>query len=239
MTKQDCGKGLMMGSLLVPSMREAIFESSTEELGDVIAEVAEAGLDALLEDGVIQRLPLIGAVVSLYKTGLSIRELSFIKQTAVFIESFNDGSIAQEKLDAHRKKLEDNPKEADRELERVMLLLDRTIDAKRSRVLGKLYGSYVKGAIEWEVFVELSEVNSRMYVEDYGDLQRIGSHPISQHEKVPARMEYRLRRLESQGLVMEQRARLFGGNVLETPDSDERFILSPLGATFYSVMGRD
>jgi hypothetical protein len=222
--------------MLVPSMRDTVFEPSVDGLSDAMADIAEVALDAVLQDGLIRELPVVGSILAMCKTGAGIRERNFIRQTAVFIKSFNDGLISPNQLQAHRKKLEDDPKEAERELGRVMLLLDRTIEAEQSRVLGKFYGSYVKGALSWAKFVELSEVNWRMFLEDYGELLQIGARPIGQDASISERREYRIRRLESLGLVIERRAKLFDGNVLESPTSEYGFFVTPLGDTLYKLM---
>lgn len=225
-----------MDSALVPSMRETVFEPSANGLCDALADIAEVGLDAVLQDGLLKDLPVVGSILALYKTGAGIRERNFIRQTAVFIKSFNDSSIEPERLEEHRRRLEEDPKEAERELGRVMLLLDRTIEAEQSRVLGKFYAYYVLGALSWAKFVELSEANSRMFLEDYRELLQIGTHPVGQDDDISERREYRVRRLESLGLVIERRTRWFEGDVVESPPSEDRYVVTPLGNTFYRLM---
>lgn len=225
-----------MESALVPSMRETVFESSVSGMSDALADIAEIGLDAVLQDGLLKDLPVVGSILALCKTGAGIRERSFIRQTAVFIKSFNDGSISPEKVQAHRKKLEEDPGEAERELGRVMLLLDRTIEDEQSKALGKFYASYVQGALSWAKFVELSEANSRMFLEDYKELLQIGTRPVGQYDDISERREYRIRRLESLGLVIERRTRWMEGDVVESPPSVDRYVVTPLGNTFYRLM---
>ena len=104
---------------------------------------------------------------SLCKVGYNLHERNLIKQTLAFITEFNSGSISQEKLDEHREKLEANPKEAEKELGRVLIILGKQVEQIQFQVLGSFYAAYIKDAISWEKFCELSEANRRMFISDY------------------------------------------------------------------------
>jgi len=124
----------------------------------------------------------------------------------------------------------------EKELGRVILLLDRTLEEKQAQNLGIFYSSYVKGAISWEKFVELTEVNERIFVADIDELKSIGNCSISQSEEISDARMYQIQRLESLGLVTENTYRLHSGNILEYSGTDDRFVLTPLGKTFYNLM---
>ena len=156
-----------MESNLIPSMKETLFDPVASNMDEALGEIAEVSLDAILEDGILKEIPVFGTVLALCKTGLNLREKNFIKQTAQFITEFNKGCIDQEKYKQYKKSLENDPKKAEKELGRVILLLDRMIEDTQSKVLGAFYRGYVAGEIKWEKFCELSEVNSRMFIIDY------------------------------------------------------------------------
>ena len=105
-------------------------------------------------------------------------------------------------------------------------------------MLGHFYSAYIKGAISWTKFVELAEVNSRMFINDYYELDSICRVPIQQDEQVSESRLYKIQRLESLGLVKEYRARLYGGNILSMEDTNDRFVATPLGRTVFSLMDR-
>lgn len=225
-----------MESNIIPSMKDTLFNPVSENMKDSLIEIAELGLDAVLRDGVLKDIPILGTIAALCKTGVALQERNLIRQTAVFITSFNDGTIPQEKLIEYRQALESNPKKAEKELGRVMLLLERILEEKQSHILGRFYNAYVRGALTWGKFVELSEVNLRMFLSDYKELESINRKPIEQREDVSDRRLYKIQRLESLGLVMENSTRLFEGNTLSYSNSEYRFNTTPLGGTFVSMM---
>lgn len=225
-----------MESNIIPSMKDTLFNPVSENMKDSLIEIAELGLDAVLRDGVLKDIPILGTIAVFCKTGVALQERNLIRQTAVFITSFNDGTISQEKLIEYRQALESNPKKAEKELGRVMLLLERILEEKQSHILGRFYNAYVRGALTWGKFVELSEVNLRMFLSDYKELESINRKPIEQREDVSDRRLYKIQRLESLGLVMENSTRLFEGNTLSYSNSEYRFNTTPLGGTFVSMM---
>lgn len=225
-----------MDTNLVPSMKETLFTPTISGMSDSLTEIAELGLDSVLQDGIIKDIPVFGTIASLCKTGINLKERYFIKQTARFMTSFRDGTISEEKLSAYREKLEMDPGRAEEEVGRVILLLDRMFEEQQARMLGYFYKAYVKGTIEWNTFVELSEVNARMFISDYKELDSIARTPIQQTDEISAKRLYKIQRLESLGLVMEHRTRLYGGNVLTYESTNDRFVTTPLGGTFFSLM---
>ena len=225
-----------MSSTLIPSMKETLFDPAISNMGDSLIEIAEIGLDSVLDDGILKDIPILGSIAGLCKAGLSIRERHLIRQTAAFITSFNADTISPEKLLEYRKNLETDPKRADRELSHVILLLDRMIEELQAKMLGKFYKSYVKGGITWEKFCELSEANSRMFISDYEILETIGRKPLKQDEVIPDKKMYQIQRLESLGLIMENRYRPHSDNILSYQKTGEKYVTSPLGGTFYTLM---
>lgn len=221
---------------IIPSMEETLFKPCVEGMDEILVEIADIGLDHALDGGLLQGIPVLSTIAALCKTGLNIRERNLIRQTAIFITSFNDKTIDSEKLTSYRKALESNPKKAEKELGRVVLLLNQSLEEKRSQVLGHFYNSYVRGAISWDKFVELSEVNSRMFMDDYKVLNTIYSTPIKDDADVSDDQMYHIQRLESLGVMLENKIRLVDGSSISYPDTDDRFVVSTLGKTFMNLM---
>lgn len=215
-------------SELVPAFKNTLFSSTLE----VFSEYAELGIDALLESEALKEIPVVNTITAICKTGYNLRERSFIKQTLTFISEFNSGSIPQEKLDEHRERLDANPKDAEKELSRVLIILGDQIDETQSKVLGSFYASYVKGAISWGKFCELAEANRRMFVSDYALLFEAANNDGL---KIQGRELYQVDRLISLGLL-QNKNRLSGDVCIEATDSSEKqndVIVTSLGKTFF------
>lgn len=117
---------------IIPSMEESLFKPCVEGMDEILVEIADIGLDHVLDGGLLQGIPVLSTIAALCKTGLNIRERNLIRQTAIFITGFNDKTIDPDKLTSYRKALESSPKKAEKELGRVVLLLNQSLEEKRS-----------------------------------------------------------------------------------------------------------
>lgn len=212
---------------LVPALKDTLFAPTYE----LVAEYAEIGIDSLLESDALKGIPVVGTLAAICKVGYNIHERNLIKQTLDFVMGFNAGTISQEKIDEHRYELESDPAKAEKELGRVLIILGNHIENIQSQVLGSFYSAYVKGAISWDKFCELSEANRRMFVNDYHILReaaRNGGININDREL------YQVDRLISLGLL--QNKNRLGGTVIidlnEEPEETHDIIITSFGRTF-------
>lgn len=193
--KKKENKGTKNG--LIPSMRESVFNGNIKDVG---VDVMEIGIDSMMEDGILSELPIAKTVIAMCKTRMALKERNLIKQTIAFIHGFNEGNIDDDVRNEYRKKLETDSDYAEKELGRVLILLDDNIDTIKSVMLGRLYCAYVKGAITWEKFCEYAEVNRRMFVDDY----RLLSDSLKNARNISNQDKYKIGRLIGLGLVVEK-----------------------------------
>lgn len=216
---------------LVPALKTTLFEPTYE----LAFEYAEIGIDALFNNETLKSIPFVNTVATICKVGYNLHERNLIKQTLSFITGFNSGNANPEKVAKYKQELESNPKKAEKELGRVMIILGNHIEGIQSQVLGGFYLAYAQGAISWEKFCELSEANRRMFVGDYAILVE-AAH--SDGLNIEDRELYQVDRLISLGLLQNHN-RLGGSSWITTMDQSDRekdIIITSLGKTFYQHM---
>ena len=180
---------------IVPAFETTLFDPT---LSDACGDVAELGIDSLLDDGIFKGIPIVSLLVGVGKTAQNIHDRNLLKQTIKFINTFNEKSIPYPKLEKHRKKLKDKPQFAEEELGRVIILLNSNVDLKKSELLAKFYSSYVNEEIDWEMFCELSEVTSRLFISDLQILYAVHQKKISDTSQCSS---YKAERLIAIGLL--------------------------------------
>ena len=148
---------------IIPAFETTLFDST---LSDACVDMAEMGIDSLLDDGVFKGIPVVSLLVGVGKTAQNIHDRNLLKQTIKFINTFNEKSIAPAKIEKYRHKLKDNPQFAEEELGRVIILLNSNVELKKSEFLAKFYRSYVNEVIDWSLFCELSDITSRLFISD-------------------------------------------------------------------------
>lgn len=180
---------------IVPAFEITLFDPT---LSDAAIEMAEAGIDSILEDGIGKSIPIVSLIVGTAKTAQNIHDRNLLRQTFHFIKSFNEKTIDQKKLDEYRAKLHSNPKKGEEELGRALILLNNNVDTQKSKLLGRLYSNYVGGKISWEQFCEMSDVMSRLFISDFDLLSKIQKQEIISTNQCEG---YRAERLAAIGLV--------------------------------------
>lgn len=148
---------------IVPAFETTLFDST---LSDACVDIAELGIDSLLDDGVFKSIPIVSTLVGFGKTAQNIHDRNLLKQTIKFINTFNEKSISSKKVEKYKNRLDSNSKYAEEKLGRVIILLNSNVDLKKSELLAKFYRSYVNEDIDWSIFCELSDIISRLFISD-------------------------------------------------------------------------
>ena len=160
---------------LVATFKSSLFDSS---LAGVATEIIETGIDSVLEAGLLKDIPIINLVVGVGQAAFKVRDYILLKQTMNFIAHLHDGSVTSEQFKKYKEELEQDPQKADRELSRVIILIDRIIDDEKTKMLASLFRAYIEKLVTWERFCELSEALDRLFITDVQMLKRIKNPEI-------------------------------------------------------------
>jgi hypothetical protein len=214
---------------LIPVFRESVLKP----IGSTFIDVAEIGIDSVLNEGLFQEVPILKTLICAKNVFLNIRDRNFLKQTLVFIQALNKHELTVEQLQEHRSKLEKNPKWAEKELGRVMVLLDRMIENTKAKMLAAFYTAYIKQEISWEVFCDLSDVIDRMFSQDTSVLYVIESTQIKYETAAHVGD-----RLIAVGLVANPSRTIKTGDLIR-PESALPLMLTELGKKFCHYCKQD
>lgn len=213
---------------IVPAFETTLFDST---LSDACADMTEMGIDSILEDSVFKSIPIVSLLIGVGKTAQNIHDRNLLRQTIKFINTFNERKVSREKLEKYRNKLEENPRYAEEELGRVIILLNSNIDIKKSELLAKFYRAYVNDEIDWSMFCELSDITSRLFVSDLELLLNIYDKKAKDTSQCSA---YRADRLIALGLLDSAMKSMSVGSV--TGSQTQRHIqVNELGEKYCSI----
>ncbi len=149
-----------IGSILVESLRES-------GLTDLPQDIAEVGLDAFLDEGIVKELPVIKTVVSFFRTGICLRDALFLKKVSIFLSDI--GKIPQQKRDDFIKRLNSTHKQKRRVGNTLILILERLDDLDKPAILAKCFIAYLNEIVTFEEFRRLAIAIDRAYVSDLHD----------------------------------------------------------------------
>lgn len=155
-------------------------------LGDYIGELPEFTLDMFLNNGTFKDFPLFSSISAVYRVGKSLGEFANYKKLIAFIEAINNGIVDEQKRSDYAYKIKTNERFRSKEMEYILVLIDRYVGIEKPKMLAKLYLAYLDGRIIWEEFTMFAEVVDRFLPMDYKMLlhdqvttiRNIGSEPL-------------------------------------------------------------
>ncbi|ACD23273.1 hypothetical protein FDE76_01610 [Clostridium botulinum] len=184
-----------MNDELIPSFKKSLFDESI----DIGSDLMELPIDLITENEVIKDIPVVGTIVKLGKAAITIRERHLIKKLVAFIESVNNDDVESDVLEKHKQMLEANPKQLNKELEGVLILVDRQLEIEKTKILAELYKSYISKKMAWSDFIYLSEILEKFFLRDVNQLELICENKYVEEDNIVSKLS--MFRLESIGLV--------------------------------------
>ena len=149
------------------------FRESLKKYGQpLVIDILESGLDANLNEGVIKEIPFISTAVSLYHIGKTVKERYHVRKMIEFIQEINKGIITEDKLNEYKKKFDSQEKFRIKELEYIVIIVDRYIGYNKPVMLARLYRAYLDGILKWTEFLVYSEVIDRFLASDFSTLTK-------------------------------------------------------------------
>ncbi len=179
---------------IVPSF----IDSLDEDILDVAIELGELGIDRIVDAGVFADIPVIRTAFGLGKTVRNLYERNFARQVVSFLAGVRSGVVDDGAIARHRERLRSDPHYAEKELGYVLIMVDKNVDARRSKLQGKLYSSFVMKRIGWDDFVDACEALSRCMMSDMETLWQIHTGTLQQSDVANT---FRTDRLASLGLI--------------------------------------
>ena len=208
---------------LLPKFSDSLFD---KEIADKCVDLAGLSIDTVLDIATNTHIPIVSLLVGVGKVAQNIYDRNLLRQTIHFIYSFNNGTISEEKLQKHRRRLEKDSHRFEDELGRIVTLLNSIIDTEKSEMLAKLYRAYINEEINWELFCELSDILSRIFISDINFLLETKKQSF----KEKGTHNYRVERLRSLGLVNSSVKDIYPGSASYYISTNE------LGNKFCDIM---
>lgn len=175
-----------------------------------IIDFTEIGLDNLLDDSVLKEIPIVKTAVSIAKTGFAIREKHMLKKTLIFINQLNTNGLNDEIYEEYKEKLKSKDKILYRELENALIIIDRFIDANKSKILANLFYNCIHKKITWDDFQELSIIVDNIFISDLSEMRNIyDKRELTMNDIIN---QISFNRLKTQNLVKDVNSRIRGTN---------------------------
>ncbi|MBQ4618123.1 MAG: hypothetical protein IJB27_07115 [Clostridia bacterium] len=194
---------------------ESFGNSIGADIAEFAGEAVEFTLDTCVgEDGILKDIPFVGAALKLCNITSKVQEKYSFYKLKAFIQEINAGTVTPEKLEERKQKFLSKAKFRQKELEYILILIDRYVRFDKARMLAKLYLAYLDGDIIWEEFTMYAEVIDRFLLLDCGTLISADGKVIV-HRNIGGESVLRLEALglmteTNENSIFEQTSRGFG-----------------------------
>lgn len=138
-------------------------------MADIAAGVADLALETMLDNNILEKIPVFGWVIKGYGVVSTVRDRLFLKKVAKFLLGTQD--ISEEDKNRFREKFLTNPKLCRKVGEELVLLLDRQDNFDKAFILGKVFSSYIKGTIDYDTFLRIAAAIDKAFIGDLNNLE--------------------------------------------------------------------
>lgn len=188
---------------------------------DLVEDAAEFSLDAVLKDGVIRDVPVVGTVAKLYSMCVGVQGYVFARKMRRFMTSL--AAIPREERLTFAKRLRADEKLQEDVSETLITLLDKIDDAQKAPLLANAFAGFIREDYDFPTFRRLASAIDRCLVLDLPVLNRLDSS------------------LELDGyvgdvLVGAGLASIAAIPTVRTDQSKSRYVISDLGRLFRRVV---
>jgi hypothetical protein len=166
-------------------MEEGINDSfvstiTKSKLPEAITDIAEIGVDSILQNiTFLKDVPVLGVIVKLFSTTLSIRDYIFMSKICSFLKPMNQ--IDPREREEMFWKLQFNEEYNGKVGNKLLLILEKVDDIQKAKLIGVLFKKTLCGKIDYETFLRLAAIIDKIFL---SDLKRLPEYetPIGNQE---------------------------------------------------------
>lgn len=143
------------------------------ELTDIGADIAEIGLDSIMDNPLLKEIPIVKCLTAMWHTGISIRERFELKKQLTFIQQVRNGTASKKAIEKRRKAYQNGEKWYFEEVETIAVYLSRHVRIEKVKIQGELYLDYINGLICEDKYAECLDVLDSINIGDFSLLKEI------------------------------------------------------------------
>lgn len=147
------------------NIENSLVESiKSDKIGGLSADALDLGMKAVLDNEVLEQIPVFGLLVKTYSATSHIRDSLFTKKIFEFLLNINELNSKDriKAIDKIANKKEGVVKAG----EAIITLIDKADDVKKPELIGKLFVAFGKNEISCDQFLRASNIINNVYLDD-------------------------------------------------------------------------
>jgi hypothetical protein len=144
------------------NIESSMIATITGDLAPVAQDLAEITFDSVLKEGVLKEIPIIGFLVSLWKTQANVREILYLKKLSSFLTPLSKISINERQLFIENTLKTDKSKEQFGEA--ILHLIERANSSEKTELYGRFFLAHIKGEYKYEEVLKICTMIDSAYL---------------------------------------------------------------------------
>lgn len=211
------------------TMVQSVTNALSETAGDYLGDITEIWVDSKLPDNIFKEIPIIKTLAFGNTVIKAIKECHEIRQVSQFLLATNSACINKTRREHYVKVLNENPKQFEKELEYVMIVVTNYLESEKPQMLGRIYLKRLDGEISWKEFSEYASMMNQLIPNDVALLKE-------EHHVRKQSQSRNLLRLVALGLMYEQDSPNFpDGDNNTIKDDETSFTITEFGRNFVRI----
>lgn len=225
--------------------------ANIEEYGfnELVEHIFQQDLSPYLQ--VVQKLPIIKYFVTAGKFIATIRERNFLQKTQKFLATLKNGQVKIEEIEKRKIAIKNKEKWVYKELELLVLTIDRFDRTEKAKILAEIYKAYLNGEITILEFDDFCSITERLFLSDiiqirvdYEEEQQkkeIEDKMKKQHDIYTGYVTFHTRYLEITGRLLAIGLMCISAQVSENTRVDTNileYVVSEKGKKYAKILSR-
>lgn len=190
---------------------------------DLATSFGEVAVDAMMEQGVLRDIPILGSAVGIARASRGVRDALFLTKLQGVIENFEGLSDADKQ--EMRTRLE-RDEERERIGQQLVFVLERADDLNKAKLIGKCLKVYLEGKIDSDMLLRFWHAIDRCFLNDLKYLHLYLFASMIHGEEVGV--------LVSAGLLVNTKDN--PSDMMELTSKRPRYKLSRVGRMFWDLI---
>lgn len=137
---------------IIYELEKSIFE---KPIDDLTIDYLDIGLDMITDNQIIKNIPVVKTLFTFFKAGMSIKDRFFAKKLLIFANQIYAGNPSDIEIQKRKKAIKNHEKWIEKEIEEIVLFIDKFDFAYKAQMLAKLYVSFINGIISYDKYLNL------------------------------------------------------------------------------------
>ncbi len=127
---------------------------------DTSIDIAEISIDQLLDNEVVQQIPIVKTVAGIIQAGVNIQDRLFLKKILTFLQNIDD--IPEKERKKIIDKIDNSGKHRIKVGEKLLYIIDSCDDHIHAENVAKLFTAMLRGKVTYSQYIDAAQIVSRV-----------------------------------------------------------------------------